>query len=42
MLLDIEKTINEISYDRGYSNASNFCAAFKKQYSITPQNIGLS
>ncbi|MFT4007475.1 MAG: AraC family transcriptional regulator [Lacrimispora sp.] len=36
MLLETEKTINEIAYDSGYSNPSNFCAAFKKQYGVTP------
>lgn len=36
MLLNTEKTINEIAYDIGYSNPSNFCAAFKKQYGVTP------
>ncbi len=36
MLLDTEKSINEISYEIGYSSPSNFCAAFKKQYGVTP------
>lgn len=36
MLLNTEKSINEIAYDIGYSSPSNFCAAFKRQYSITP------
>lgn len=36
MLLDTDKSINEIAYDLGYSNPSNFCSAFKKQYRITP------
>lgn len=36
MLLNTDKTIHEIAYDSGYSNPSNFCAAFKKQYGITP------
>lgn len=36
MLLETEKTINEIAYDSGYSNPSNFCVAFKKQYGVTP------
>ncbi|HDK7208993.1 TPA: helix-turn-helix transcriptional regulator [Clostridium botulinum] len=35
-----EKTINEISYGSCYFNPSNFCAALKKQYSITPQKTG--
>lgn len=39
MLLNTEKSINEISYKIGYSSSRNFCAAFKKQYGIT-QNIG--
>ena len=36
MLLNTDNTINEIAYDSGYSNPSNFCAAFKKQYGATP------
>ncbi|WP_353097604.1 AraC family transcriptional regulator [Tissierella praeacuta] len=36
MLLDTDKSINEIAYEIGYSSSSNFCAAFKKQYGITP------
>lgn len=36
MLLETEKTINEIAYEIGYSSPSNFCAAFKKQYGSTP------
>ncbi|WP_371366167.1 HTH-type transcriptional activator RhaR [Sporomusa rhizae] len=36
MLLETEKSINEIAYEIGYSSPSNFCAAFKKQYGITP------
>ena len=36
MLLDTEKSISEIAYEVGYSSPSNFCAAFKRQYSITP------
>lgn len=36
MLLETENTINEIAYDSGYSSPSNFCAAFKKQYGVTP------
>jgi AraC-like DNA-binding protein len=36
MLLNTEKSINEIAYEIGYSSPSNFCAAFKRQYSITP------
>ena len=36
MLLSTEKSVNEIAYDIGYSSSSNFCAAFKKQYGITP------
>lgn len=36
MLLETEKAINEIAYDSGYSTPSNFCAAFKRQYGITP------
>ena len=36
MLLNTDNTINEIAYDSGYSNPSNFCTAFKKQYGVTP------
>lgn len=36
MLLETEKPVNEIAYDSGYSTPSNFCAAFKKQYKLTP------
>lgn len=36
MLLETEKPVNEIAYDSGYSTPSNFCAAFKKQYKVTP------
>lgn len=36
MLLNTDNTINEIAYDSGYSSPSNFCAAFKKQYGVTP------
>ncbi|WP_101696414.1 helix-turn-helix domain-containing protein [Clostridium minihomine] len=36
MLLSTEKTIHEIAYDSGYSTPSNFCAAFKRQYQVTP------
>lgn len=36
MLLNTDHTINEIAYDSGYSSPSNFCAAFKKQYGVTP------
>ncbi len=36
LLLDTKKSINEIALDVGYSNPSNFCYAFKKQYGITP------
>lgn len=36
MLLNTDKSVNEIAYEIGYSSASNFCAAFKKQYGITP------
>ncbi|NFE20068.1 helix-turn-helix transcriptional regulator [Clostridium botulinum] len=36
MLLNTEKSINEIAYEIGYSSSSNFCAAFKKQYGISP------
>jgi AraC-like DNA-binding protein len=35
-LLNTDNTINEIAYDSGYSSPSNFCAAFKKQYGVTP------
>lgn len=36
MLLHTDKPIQEIAYDSGYSNPSNFCAAFKKNYGMTP------
>lgn len=36
MLLNTDKSINEIACEIGYSNSSNFCTAFKKQYGITP------
>ncbi len=36
MSLHSAPTINEIAYDSGYSSPSNFCAAFKKQYGVTP------
>lgn len=36
MLLETEQSINDIAYDCGYSTPSNFCAAFKKQYGVTP------
>lgn len=36
MLLNTDKAVNEIAYDSGYSNPSNFCAAFKKKYGTTP------
>ena len=36
MLLNTDIPISEIAYDSGYSSPSNFCAAFKKQYGVTP------
>lgn len=36
LLLDTDKTISEIALDLGYSNPSNFCYAFKKEFNITP------
>lgn len=36
LLLETDRAVNEIAYDTGYSNPSNFCAAFKKQYGLTP------
>jgi AraC-like DNA-binding protein len=36
LLLDTDKSVSEIAYDIGYSNPSNFCYAFKKEYGITP------
>lgn len=36
MLLETEKPVSEIAYDSGYSTPSNFCAAFKRQYQVTP------
>lgn len=32
-----DKTIQEISLDVGYSTASNFCYAFKKQFGVSPK-----
>lgn len=36
LLLETDSSVNEIAYDSGYSSPSNFCAAFKKQYGLTP------
>ncbi|EPY2305934.1 helix-turn-helix domain-containing protein [Clostridium sporogenes] len=36
LLLDTDKSINEIALDVGYSNPSNFCYAFKKEFGVTP------
>ncbi len=36
MLLNTDHTVSEIAYDSGYSSPSNFCAAFKKHYGVTP------
>lgn len=36
LLLDTDKSINEIALDVGYSNPSNFCYAFKREFGITP------
>ena len=35
-MINTDNMINEIAYDSGYSSPSNFCAAFKKQYGVTP------
>jgi len=36
LLLDTDRSINEIALDVGYSNSSNFCYAFKREFGITP------
>lgn len=36
LLLETDSSVNEIACDSGYSSPSNFCAAFKKQYGLTP------
>lgn len=42
LLLDTDKFISEIAYDMGYSNPSNFCYAFKKEYGMTPLQYRVS
>ncbi len=36
LLIDTDKSINEIALDVGYSNPSNFCYAFKKEFGVPP------
>lgn len=36
LLSDTDKSIREIALDVGYSNSSNFCYAFKREFGITP------
>ncbi|MCG7406629.1 helix-turn-helix domain-containing protein [Paenibacillus sp. ACRRX] len=36
MLANLNKSIQDIALDVGYSNASNFCNAFKREFGLTP------
>ncbi|MCY9513249.1 helix-turn-helix transcriptional regulator [Paenibacillus apiarius] len=36
LLIDLNKSIQDIALDVGYSNASNFCNAFKREFGLTP------
>ncbi|RED51913.1 helix-turn-helix transcriptional regulator [Cohnella phaseoli] len=36
LLSDLNKSVQDIALDIGYSNASNFCNAFKREFGVTP------
>lgn len=36
LLADLNKSVQDIAFDVGYSNASNFCNAFKREFGLTP------
>jgi len=36
LLSDANKSVQDIALDIGYSNASNFCNAFKREFGVTP------
>lgn len=36
LLINTQRSVTDIAYEVGYSNSSNFCAAFKKRYGMSP------
>ena len=42
MLLETELNIAQIAYEFGYSNPSNFSAAFKKQFDVAPYELRIN
>jgi transcriptional regulator GlxA family with amidase domain len=37
LLKDTDMQVNEVAWEVGYSNATNFIQAFKKSFAITPR-----